>query len=183
MSQQTWFKIHLYLSLFFLPLAFIYAITGGLIILGNYGDFHKENHVIKLTTQFPQTLEGQQEIVTNFLKEQKIPIPKGTPKIVRGKFIWGRLSGVFVNLKTTKNGYSGNLFVRQAGWLNSLVMLHKAKGGKAFDHLGISFAIAMIILYLSGIILVWKAKPKRKAMAVSFILGTIVTIACIFASI
>lgn len=65
------------------------------------------------------------------------------------------------------------------GLYSKLVLLHKAKGSPAFVILAISFAVAMLLIYLSGIWMCWQNRNIRKRMLVAAALGLIVTVAVV----
>ncbi|MDN5280099.1 MAG: hypothetical protein PWR01_4064 [Clostridiales bacterium] len=183
MTTASWVKIHGYISIFFLPLALIYAITGALIIVGERGNLAKEEHVIKLDHQLLSDLNAQKNAISDFFSQKgETKLPTGEPKLIRGELYWGLPSSVNVSLKKGNEPNEAILQIRKPDLLFSLVILHRARGGRLFDYLGFVFALAMIFMYLSGIVIFWKIKSKRIALSLTFAGGTVVTVIVFFLS-
>lgn len=183
MTTATWVKIHGYISMFFLPLAFIYAVTGGLIILGERGDLAREKHIITLENPDLSDVAAQKAVIAKFLLgrgEKNLPV--GEPKFSRNEIYWGIPSSINVSLSNGENQGEGVLDVRKPDLLFSLVILHRARGGKIFDYFGLVFAFAMLIMYVSGIFIFWKIKSKRIWLSATFLIGTLATALAIYLS-
>jgi hypothetical protein len=60
----------------------------------------------------------------------------------------------------------------EPGIYPNLMLAHKGKAGWWFTALGYGAALSLIILYVTGILLMWKNRGKRKLMLVSAFLGT-----------
>lgn len=183
MNTAAWVKIHGYISMFFLPLALFYAITGSFVIFGNWGELSKEKHPINLDHQLLQDVNAQKAVVVEFLqKTGEKNLPVGEPKLIRNEFFWGQPSSINLNIEKGEKDGEATLHLRRPDLLFSMIILHKAKGGRLFDYLGFSFALAMIIMYLSGVFIFWKIKSKRTALSLTFLAGTVVTLAVIYLS-
>ncbi len=183
MHTAKWVKLHGYISMFFFPLALIYAITGALVIFGEYGNLAKEQHSINIAPENLSSIEFQQKLATDFLQSVgEEQLPQGKPRIVRGSFYWGRPSSI--NLSIVKSNKPGEaiLHIRRPDLLFSLIILHKAKGGRLFDYFGFVFALAMIFMYVSGIFIFWKIKSKRLNLSITFAGGLLLTIILIYFS-
>lgn len=183
MNTANWVKLHGYVSMFFLPLALIYAITGALIIVGERGNLAKEKHVVTLENQSLEEIEAQKKLIGNFLSslgEKKLP--SGEPRFARGELSWGVPSGLNLSLSKGENPGEAVLEIRRPDLLFSLVILHRARGGRVFDYLGFAFAVAMMMMYLSGIFIFWKIKNKRIWLTLTFAVGVFVTLLAVFFS-
>lgn len=183
MNTASWVKIHGYISMFFLPLALLYAITGSFVIFGNWGELKKEKHSIPFDQELFKDVDAQKSAVVKFLQdsgENKLPV--GDPKLIRGDFYWGQPSSLNVSLSKGSEAGKATLQVRKPNLLFSLIILHKAKGGRLFDYFGFSFALAMIFMYLSGIAIFWKIKSKRAALSLTLLAGTVLTIVVTYLS-
>lgn len=74
MNRYKFFrKFHIYLSLFFLPVALLYAVSGLAYIFGANQDFMATKNSYK--TNLVLQKGAEQEAVLQFLKEQNIKIP------------------------------------------------------------------------------------------------------------
>lgn len=183
MTTATWVKIHGYVSIFFLPLAFIYAVTGALIIVDQRGALTKEKHVLQLENPSFEDLSAQKKLISDFLLQRgESSLPVGEPKLVRGEIYWGQPSSINLNFSHGEKPGEAVLDLRKPDLLFSLVILHRARGGRVFDYFGFAFALAMIAMYVSGIFIFWKIKAKRKALSFTFLGGTLITVLVIWLS-
>lgn len=177
MKTATWVKLHGYISMFFLPMALIYAVTGAFIIAGERGELKRTDIVIDAKSEVFENIETQKELVINELRKRGENLPAGEPRLWRKEFYWGRSSSINLSLKKAKQPGKAELQIRKPDLLFSTIILHRARGGRLFDYLGFAFAIAMIFFYVSGIFIFWKIKPKRFALSLTLVIGTIVTVA------
>ena len=181
LTSKFWMKIHLYVSIFFLPVAMIYAVTGGTEICGYHGSSRELTLEVPLIEPLQDDIDSQQSFVAEQLVKNGLPIPRGNPQIRRGQFVWGRPTGRNVILMT-QSSYIARIRVEMPDFYNQLANLHEARGGIAFNTLGVVFAIAMIVIYISGILICWKAVKLRRAIVISFLIGLAATAVAIFFS-
>lgn len=179
-TKKHWMKFHTYISLFFLPVAIIYALTGVGYIFGfkdnagaNIKEFHLQNTVEK----------GQEkEFIINFLKENQIAIPKNTNiKTIKDAIIMGNIKYNISIVNDKKNGII--LRVTNRSIYGVMVLMHKSKGAFYFDILAIGFSISLMLFYISGLIMTSLCSHNRKNAFGFFISGTIITIIAIWLSI
>lgn len=52
------------------------------------------------------------------------------------------------------------------------MLAHKGKAGWLFTALGYGAALTLVVLYVTGILLMWRNRRKRKLMLLSAALGT-----------
>lgn len=176
MTTATWVKIHGYIAMFFLPLAFIYSVTGALIILNERGELSKEQHVLQLENHSLEDVPAQKKLISSFLHSRgETKLPVGEPKFARGEIFWGQPSSINLSLKSSDKPGEAILDLRKPDLLFALVILHRARGGRLFDYFGFAFALAMIFMYVSGIFIFWKIKSKRTALSLTFLGGTLIT--------
>lgn len=171
-------KIHLYLSLFFLPAALIYAITGSLYLFNIREESNATIHEIKIE-QLPKGQE--RETILSILKANNLKIPKDTTlKIMRGSPTMGSIRYSVMVVKD-KDGYI--LRTVERSLYGILLLMHKGKGGFYFDIIAVSFSISLILFYVSGLIITSFCKKKRKPASFAFLIGLIVTSVMILLSI
>lgn len=183
MTTASWVKIHGYISMFFLPMAFIYAVTGALIIVNERGNLAKEQHVLPLNQASFEDLAAQKQLISEFLRTRgEKDLPAGELKFSRGEIYWGQPSSINLSLKKGEKEGEAILDLRKPDFLFSLVILHRARGGRLFDYFGFAFAVAMIIMYISGIFIFWKIRSKRTALSLTFLGGTLATVIVIYLS-
>ncbi len=149
-SAKTWLTIHSYISMFFLPLAIIYAVTGALALTSSHHGPEGSGP--------PPTMAGEQS---------------------------GRLqkaSGDEQNISNDNRSISGKTAQRhperneQADLMGRLLMLHKGAGSTAVKVYGLLFALAMIVIYFSGIWICWCNPNRRRQMLICALAGLVVTV-------
>ena len=178
--MKLWRDIHAYLAMFFLPVALLFAITGFLYICGATGNLNTKKHDVTLSVPIPkpfaQNIEAQKQVMIEFAKANGIPIPAGEASKGRTGVILGKSTGYHFVLIPDQTKDTAVLQVNDPGLHYKMVMLHKAKCGLGFKVLGVGFGIAMVILYISGIYLLWKNKSLRRKLLISGLIGLVVTI-------
>ena len=178
-KKQNWMKVHLYLSLFFLPAALIYAITGSLYLFGIREEANATIHELKIE-QLPKGRE--QETILRILKENNLKIPSDTTlKIMRGNPSMGSIRYSVMVTKEKDGTYV--LRAVERSLYGILLLMHKGKGGFYFDIIAVSFSISLILFYVSGLIITSFCKKKRKSALFAFFIGLAITSIMIFLSI
>ena len=165
-----------------MPVAMIFAVTGGLEIFGFHGSSREQTIEVPLAQPLLEDIDAQQSFVAEQLKKNNLPIPRGRPQTIRGQFIWGRPTGRNVIMRITQARNTAQIRIEVPDLYNRLALLHEARGGAAFNYLAVGFAIAMIVIYISGIMICWKAVKMRRAILLSFFVGLFVTTIVIFIS-
>ncbi len=159
------FKIHLILSLFFLPLLVAYAITGGMYMAGAPGDLG--DNVTQVQLHLPKAPTTPEE-ATAELRAAGFDTPEGQEwrKAKNGNLVLGNSAGRHFQLTT-----DGKLNLIEPGLYPQMLLIHKGKAGLWFTILGYGAAASMLLLYLSGLAIVWRNKRQRPLMLVSLVLG------------
>ncbi|MGI0406449.1 hypothetical protein ACRE1S_03585 [Helicobacter himalayensis] len=179
-DKQLWMKIHLYLSIFFFPVALIYVLTGALYILEIRENADATTHTITLDS-LPQ--KGQeQEFILNLLEAHSLKIPSDTQvRMMKGAPTMGDIK---YNVSITKDKDGTNILrTTDRGLYGILLLMHKAKGKFYFDIIAVAFAISMIIFYLSGLIMTSFCKKHQKSALWTFVAGLGITALAIYLSI
>lgn len=187
-SKKTWMKIHTYLSLFFLPFALIYAITGVGYIFDLRQDFGAKVFELELESM-PKKGE-EQNLLLELLAKHHLKIPPNTEvKLIKGNPSIGNVA----YSATISRGKDGKPTFRvvERSWYGVLLLMHKSSGSKfelgsfkfsVFDILAIGFGISLLLFYLSGLIVTSFCKRDR---VVSFAIlggGVIVCVCAIYVS-
>lgn len=165
-------QIHLYVSLFFIPMALIYAITGSLYIFGVRQNAGAE--IVEVKVESPIIKGEEQRIILETLKKNHLKIPQNTEvRFFRNAHSMGNLK---YSVTLTKDK-EGNPIVRSkdSHWYGVLLMLHKSAGKWYFDVLAVGFSIALVVLYLSGLFLTAFCKRNYFSASVVTIFGFLVT--------
>lgn len=249
--KKYFHKIHSYVSLFFLPAALLYALTGALYIFGIDEKSGSETATYRATA--PKMLEKDEmgAFLLDFLRQNDLQIPRDTALRegkgggARGGVIMGGIaysvsiraleSGDFEKSAFGKNisgggessgggasvgahsesgvggggahsenalgsgessaaifgknangggtfsggGVSGGAYeitTTKRGIWGVLVLLHKAKGGAAFNALAVGFSVALVVLYFSGLVITSFCRPMRKNALLVLAAGLFATI-------
>lgn len=189
MKRKIWMQVHLYLSLFFLPVAFIYALTGVLYIFEirqNSGA-----HIVDITLNSMPSKGNEQSFMLQVLQDHNLKIPQDTTlKMMKGSPFMGNIK-YSVTLNKNKEG-KPILRTIDRGLYGILMLMHKSSGKKyeilgfklsIFDFLAISFGISLMIFYLSGLIVTSFCKGKRAPAFGILGMGFILTTLAIYLSI
>lgn len=168
-------SIHIYLSLFFLPLALMYAATGVLYIMG----FDKNSGAIKNSYTLTQNIKNGQEIdvLIQFLKDNNLSIPFNLePKKNKNGTL--SIGGTHYSASIAKNSDSTyTVTTLERSIIGDMFMLHKAKTKWYFNILAIGFSATLILLYISGLMITLFNNRKNRGIQYATILaGFIVSI-------
>lgn len=165
-------QIHIYISLFFLPLALLYALTGIAYILGFDQDSGLKENTYNVNFEIQEGKE--KELITNFLKENNIKLPKDEIMEAKdGDFVLGSAA---YSVELHQNEGKFMLITKERSFLGNMIMLHKNKVAWYFSVLGIAFGLTLLTLYLSGIMITLVAiKKDRRNQILTILAGFIVT--------
>ena len=185
MSLMKFCRIsHAYLSIFFLPMAGIYAVTGISYVCGHAGITDTVRLTAALEAPPPQTSEDKGALVKKILADNGVPCPKGSGKEMRNQFTIGRPTGRHAVLEPLRgNVKEVTVSVNTPNLFSRLVLLHKAKGGVPFNVFGIAFGVALLLMYLSGLLFFWSASELRTKLTLCFAAGLMVTVIVILTSV
>lgn len=174
-KNQLFRQIHIYISLFFLPMTFIFSISGIAYIFGFKQDIgiKEENYIIKKNIKD----EEQENFLLNFLKENNLSIPSNTKLFKDKKNNSINMGGIHYQASITKiNDNEYKITTKTRSLLGDLIMLHKNKGMWYFSVLSVAFGCALFFLYFSGLfITLFASKKNRKKQIYVLLLGILIT--------
>ena len=179
MNTNIFKQIHIYASMFFLPMALLFAITGPFYILGYNQDYGMQKERYEILHNKPiENLEG---FIVEFLKEKELRLPKDTTITQNSKY--GTIMGsakYFISIEQMPKKLI--LQTNTRSFYGNLVMLHKGKAGALFQAFNIIFALALFLFYFSGLVMTSWCKQIRKGVAISLILGISITLTLAYIS-
>ncbi len=182
MNKNKFFRqIHIYLSLFFLPCAFIFALTGIAYISGFNQDVGLQKQSYTLNARIE---EGKEiESLLSFLKDNQIKIPSNT-QAIKSKDKGTTIGSAHYSVSIAKNGENEyEITTKTRSILGDLIMLHKDKGEWYFSVLSVGFGVVLFLLYISGLIMtLFASKKDRKNQIIILVLGLLVTSILAYAS-
>ncbi|MBZ7940993.1 hypothetical protein [Campylobacter molothri] len=167
-------QIHIYLSLFFLPCALIFAISGITYILGFNQNVGLKVQTYKLNQYIQKGKE--REALIEYLIENKLKLPSNIEPIKsKNKGITIGTVHYSANIAPiNENEYLITLNTRSL--LGDMIILHKDKGLWYFSILSVGFGVTLFLLYISGLIITFFANKKdRKRQLFVLSLGFLIT--------
>lgn len=163
--------IHIYVSLFFLPCALLYALTGVCYVLGIDQEIGAKTQTISVEREF--TKGQEREILLEILKENGIKVPSDTTLRPNKRGGGVMMGGVHYSI-TAKSGEDGVLSVsaKTRSLLGDLILLHKDKGAWYFSVLAVGFGVSLVLLYISGLMItLFASKKDRKPQLIVLCAG------------
>lgn len=192
--KKYFLTAHLYISLFFIPMAVFYKITGGIAIFQYFG---KQDSVQLHFTQeqaryfqgfdyargengdMPNSaseLELAREQILQFLLQHHIEIPLSTRISERWDHRAFMLGNVAHYIEIDKRAPQALSILRRDTFAN-LITLHFGRAGVAFNILALAFVVFLGITYITGILLCPFSKNRLK-YSLTIALGFVVMLAC-----
>lgn len=187
--KKFWIKLHTYLSLFFLPLALIYAITG----VGYIYEIRQNSgaEIVKIPLESMPKKGGEKELILKLLEENSLEIPKDTSiKMFRGNPSMGNVY-YGASIIKERNGEI-ILQVTKRNIYGVLLLMHKSNGSKFevggfkfhfFDFLAMGFGASLLLFYLSGLIMTSFCKKDRPVSFGVLGAGLVATILAVYFSV
>ncbi len=175
MSRRLLVLIHGYIAVFFLPFALLYAITGGLYILGESGGDTRST--VSITTSTPPSSAGEAiSLMQAELSSRGWRVPTATDpyRELQGGYYWGHFSET-LRFAPSKTEGQWDIIHQQNSWYRQLVEIHKDHAGLYFSIMGFGFAIGMFVLILSGAFMMFQSKVHRKMATILVVVGIVFT--------
>lgn len=177
-------KWHGYLSIFFLPLALLYVVSGSLYLWADLDTQVKEKVTLYgLEPDAPVEADLVRALLKRELAARGYSIPQDELKQDdEGEYVWrtNRSYRVVYRPSSSTKG-KAYITVYNSTLYGRLLNFHKGKGSDLFDILGTSFAVLLIFSYLSGVYLAFKIPAMRKWSVMSFLLGLSVVVWALYA--
>lgn len=179
-SKKSWMNIHLYLSLFFLPMCLIYVLTG----IGYIFDLKDSAgaKIYEFAVPNPPQKGEEGAFMIEILKANNLKVPANTAvRLQKGNLTMGSVSYA-VSLESDRKSGELKLRVIDRSLYGILVLMHKAKGAVYFNAVAVCFALSLAIFYLSGLIMTSFCKNKRKSAGITIALGFVITAIAVYLS-
>lgn len=176
-------QLHGYLSIFFLPLACVYAFSGSAYLwLDPKESLQMTIEIQNLVSIVPVTEEKIKAVILQELPKNGIfSSPRGKLKQQGNRFSWGDQRHLRVKYYVSaQNPQTAILKISTPTLYGRLIGFHKGKGSGLIKGLGTGFALLLIVSYLSGLFLALKTTWLKKFTILSFIIGLILTLISIF---
>jgi len=175
--QKQIIRVHVFLACFFLPMAVLYAVTGGLYGLRYKGENRTTDTRLALDAPLPTDLAGLMAIADAELRAQGIAAPTGEARIRKsGTSFHLEWSGSTrdIELHPTADASAALFRVKEATAYRRFVQLHKAKGGDLFRYFAAAWMVGLLALVVSGAVMAFTRKPSRNLAVWSTVAGVVV---------
>lgn len=174
MNKTKLFRLlHIYVSLFFLPVALLYAVSGVAYIFGVKDDVLATK--VKYEANATLVKGQEEELLLGILKEKGIQIPSNTkPRNDRKQ--GGVTMGSIHYSINAKQQAPGELIITTTtrSLLGDIILLHKDKGNWYFSVLAVGFGVSLLLLYLSGLMItLFASKKDRKSQLIVLTFGVL----------
>lgn len=177
--------VHTVLAAFFLPMGIMYAITGGLYGLGIKGDYNTQTTEIKLDAPLDGELSTMVRLAEAELDRAGVSPPSGGASVKTGGtsyYLEWTGANRDIQLHPTDDPLVATFKLKDTGAHRYFVQLHKAKGGTLFKWFAAVWMVGLVLLFLTGGVMAFVAKPYRKLAVVSASAGVAVFVVLAFLS-
>lgn len=167
-------KIHALLAAFIFPVACMFMITGALYTWGITGGYNINSYDITLDKPLQSEKATLIHLAESELKKLNLSNPSGNAKIkTAGEHFMLEWTGSKkdITLEPTTNPLTAKLTVKHTSWHRNFVQLHKGKGGVLFKIYAVVFAMALLLLLVSGFIMAWQTPKLKKLTALTMLFG------------
>lgn len=169
MQRQLLIKVHLILAGFFLPFLIIMPLSGGLYLLGIKGQY---TETLSFTAEETLPVESapREQKIRDMLVQHNINFDFEYVKD-KGDYLILRPSSR-PHYKVELGTSAVDFYYLKPDPIKILVELHKGHGPQSFKTLEKLFALALLLIGLSGIWLAFGMKPYRPVFVGSLLVGS-----------
>lgn len=177
--------LHTILAAFFFPMGIMYAITGGLYGLGLKGGYDTVTTTLELEQPLDGELSTMVRLAEDELDKQGVAPPTGSASVKKGGtsyyFEWtGAVRDV--QLHPTQDPLVAEFKVKDTDVQRYFVQLHKAKAGEVFKWFAAVWMVGLVLLFITGGVMAFVAKPYRKLATISAGAGVVLFVVMAFLS-
>lgn len=183
MNKTKFFRyLHIYVSLFFLPVALLYAVSGVAYIFG--ADHNTLATHQTYTAQGIQLVQGNEQAqILGILAAQGIKAPDDTT-IRADRKQGGVTMGGHYSVNAKPQGGDLLITATTRSLLGDIIILHKDKGGWYFSILAVGFGVTLVLLYVSGLMItLFASKKDRTPQLIVLALGVLACLILGYASV
>jgi len=163
--RRTLTTIHLALAAFFFPVALMFAFTGGLYTLEIKGGYEETRRPLPLDEPLKPELGLLVSLAERELRAASVAPPSGGASVKKAgtsfELEWTGV-GRDVLLRPTGEPLQAELVIKDTQPWRHLVQLHKAKGSDVARAISVAWAIGLVVILGSGMVMAWTAPPFRR---------------------
>lgn len=185
LERTTLLKLHLVLAALVLPVAVMFAVTGALYTWGVKGDYATSKHPLTLPAPAPTDKDALVSMATAALAERDLAPPTGTPAVKetpKGALLEWTGSQRDITLEPGEQPDQMLLTVKETDTHRQFVQLHKAKGGIAFKVYAAFFALSLVLVLASGVLMAVQMPKYRVLLLGSAGAGLVLFVAMVLVS-
>lgn len=157
--------VHLLLAAFFLPVALLFAVTGGFYTWEVKGDYRDSRIEVPLEAPLRADLPELLGIAAGALQAAGIEAPSGRAGVKRAgtsfELEWTGANRDVILRPTAETGRA-ELLVRDTTPYRRLVQIHKAKGSVYARIISASWAVGLLAILVSGLMMALRAPAWRR---------------------
>lgn len=163
--QKFFLSVHLYVTMFFLPLLCLYAATGIIYMSGIRNTETREK--IEISGISAQ----DHAAVRNALAERGYDFSDAEVSVLSktGQTRFGSPLKTHVRFSGNENTVRAEIVT--PGFYDKFLQIHKGKAGSYFLILGFGVGVAMFVAYISGLVFALKNPARRKPLTISLLAG------------
>lgn len=170
MKRSLLVKVHIALTLFFLPFLLLMPLSGTLYLLGEKGT-QIQSPAFKVFGEIPRD-GGSEEFWRQEFAKRKLGFSFEYIKSKGSALIFRPSSRAHYIAKITDTGATVSLL--EPDLAKMLMELHKGHGPGLFKKLQTAFGIGLLLVVLSGLFLAVSIAAYKKTLFVSFLCGSLV---------
>jgi hypothetical protein len=176
LNTQKLIGVHVLVASFFLPMALLFAITGGLYTLGIKGAYDEVKHEVPLSTPLEPSLPALLTVASEAMAKHGVAEPSGKAGLRKaGQSFELEWTGVDrdVLLRPTADAQRAELVVKNTTLGRRFVQLHKAKGSEVARAFSVAWAVGLLVLLGSGMAMAFGVKHYRRRAVIASGLGIV----------
>lgn len=162
--HRTLLNIHLILAAWLFPIALMFALTGGLYTLSIKSGYTERVESVALAAPLTADLAGLTAAATAALAERGEELPSGSASVRKaGTSFELEWTGVArdVTLRPTSDPARAELIVKDTKPWRHFVQLHKAKGNALARAISVTWAIGLIVILGTGLLMALNVRVYR----------------------
>lgn len=157
--------VHLSLAAFFFPVALMFAFTGGLYTLSIKGGYQETSLAVVIDEPLKPELAALVSLAERELQTAGSPVPSGGASVKKAgtsfEMEWTGADRDVV-LRPTADPLRAELIIKDTGPWRHFVQLHKAKGSDVARGISVAWAVGLVVILGSGLLMAWTAPAYRQ---------------------
>lgn len=163
--------------MFLLPFLLMMPISGGLYLLGFKGTEVSEK-IFQINGTIPESLEEREDFFRQTFQDANVPLRFEYIREAGKRLVFRPSSRTHLVAELTDDG--AEVFRVQPNFLKSIVELHKGHGPQTFKYFQMLFALGLLLITITGVLMGVLIPSYRFKMLGSLGLGIFIFIAALW---